>query len=123
MFLSQQRKLSINIIGTAQMYNKNPRVIRDYLRQSGQIIVCHNFLKLLQWNLILNMENVEEDSKNNLSYKGARLEWFFHNVELYESYDTFATISQIKGLLKEPLRNLESLGKEQNNGASDGAVC
>lgn len=123
MFLSQQRKLSINIIGTAQMYNKNPRVIRDYLRQSGQIIVCHNFLKLLQWNLILNMENVEEDSKNNLTYKGARLEWFFHNVELYESYDTFATISQIKGLLKEPLRNLESLGKEQNNGASDGTIC
>lgn len=33
-FLSQQRKMNINIIGTSQMYNRLPRVIRDYLRQS-----------------------------------------------------------------------------------------
>lgn len=104
-FLSQQRKMNINIIGTSQMYNRLPRVIRDYLRQSGQIIICSNFMKAVQINRRLNMENIEEDSKNNLSYKGCSWEIFIHTIELYESYDTFAVISQIQGLMKGEIRN------------------
>lgn len=104
-FLSQQRKMNINIIGTSQMYNRLPRVIRDYLRQSGQIIICGNFMKAVQINRRLNMENIEEDSKNNLSYKGCSWEIFIHTIELYESYDTFAVISQIQGLMKGEIRN------------------
>lgn len=104
-FLSQQRKMNINIIGTSQMYNRLPRVIRDYLRQSGQIIICGNFMKAVQINRRLNMENIEEDSKNNLNYKGCKWEIFIHTIELYESYDTFAVISQIQGLMKGELRN------------------
>lgn len=104
-FLSQQRKMNINIIGTSQMYNRLPRVIRDYLRQSGQIIICSNFMKTVQINRRLNMENIEEDSKNNLNYNGCKWEIFIHTIELYESYDTFAVISQIQGLMKGELRN------------------
>lgn len=100
-FLSQQRKLSINIIGTSQMYNKCPRVIRDYLRQSGQIILCNNFFNAIQVNKRLNMDSVEENSKNNLDWQGCKLEWFIHTIELYESYNTFAVITQIKGLLNQ----------------------
>lgn len=107
MFLSQQRKLNINIIGTSQMYNKCPRVIRDYLRQSGQIIICTNLFKLLQINKIINMDSVEEDSKNNLIFKGCKFDWFFHNLDLYNSYNTFAVISQIQGLLDKDLRRLQ----------------
>jgi len=116
MFLSQQRKLNINIIGTSQMYNKLPRVIRDYLRQSGQIVICSNFYKVIQINKWLQMENIEEDSKNNLDYKGVSWQIFFHTIELYESYDTFAVISQIQGLLNGNLRRLE-------DGASNERVC
>ena len=112
-FLSQQRKLSINIIGTSQMYNKLPRVIRDYLRQSGEIILCSNAFKILQINRRLNMENVTEDSKNNLDYSGCTWEIFTHTRELYESYNTFSVITQIQGLLKQNLRNLDSLGQER----------
>lgn len=104
-FLSQQRKMNINIIGTSQMYNRLPRVIRDYLRQSGQIIICSNFMKAIQINRWLNMKNVEEDSKNNLDYSGCHWEIFIHTIELYESYDTFAVISQIQGLMKGELKN------------------
>lgn len=104
-FLSQQRKMNINIIGTSQMYNRLPRVIRDYLRQSGQIIICSNFMKAIQINRRLNMENIEEDSKNNLNYSGCKWEIFIHTIDLYESYDTFAVISQIQGLMKGELRN------------------
>lgn len=44
MYLSQLRKFGILIIGTAQMYNKMPKVVRDYLRQGGQIIYCKKYL-------------------------------------------------------------------------------
>lgn len=106
-FLSQQRKMNINIIGTSQMYNKLPKVIRDYLRQSGKIILCNNFFKLIQLNKRLNMENIEEDSKNNLIWHGCKLEFYFHTIELYECYNTFAIISQIQGLMNGELRRIE----------------
>lgn len=109
-FLSQQRKLSINIIGTSQMYNKLPRVIRDYLRQSGQIILCNNFFKAIQINKRLNMEDIEENSKNNLVWQGCKLEIFFHTIDLYERYNTFAVITQIQGLLNKDLRRIEDNG-------------
>ncbi len=102
-FLSQQRKLSIHIIGTSQMFNKLPKFIRDYLIQSGQIIVCNNFFKVIQWNKWVDMETVKEDSKGTMIYTKAKIKWFIHNKELYESYDTFAVISQIKGLMKGSL--------------------
>lgn len=114
-FLSQQRKLSINIIGTSQMYNKLPRVIRDYLRQSGQIILCNNFFKAIQINKRLNMEDIEENSKNNLVWKGCKIEIFFHTIELYECYNTFAVITQIQGLLNKDLRRVSDNGLYINN--------
>lgn len=117
-FLSQQRKLSINIIGTSQMYNKLPRVIRDYLRQSGQIIMCNNFMKAIQINKRLNMENVEENSKNNLIWHGCKLEIFFHTIELYEAYNTFAVITQIQGLLNKELRRVSDNELSSNNGTT-----
>lgn len=94
------------------MYNRMPRMIRDYLRQSGEIIIASNMFKFLQINKRLDMENVEEDSKNNLVYKGVQWEIFFHTIEMYESYDTFAVISQIQGLMKGELKN----GLSINNG-------
>ena len=99
-FLSQQRKLSIQIIGTSQMFNKNTKFIRDYLVQSGQIILCKNILHYLQINKIVDMDTVKEDSKGNMVFDKAKLQWFFHTKELYEAYDTYAVISQIKGLMK-----------------------
>ena len=43
-YLSQLRKLGIIIIGTCQLYNKCPKMVRDYLRLSGQIIFCHKII-------------------------------------------------------------------------------
>lgn len=85
------------------MFNKLPKFIRDYLIQSGQIIVCNNFFKVIQWNKWVEMETVKEDAKGAMIYEKAHIQWFIHNKELYESYDTFAVISQIKGLMKGSL--------------------
>lgn len=89
------------------MYNKLPRVIRDYLRQSGQIILCKNYFKAIQVNKRLNMEDIEENSKNNLVWQGCKLEIFFHTIDLYERYNTFAVITQIQGLLNKDLRRMD----------------
>lgn len=53
------------------------------------------------------MEDIEENSKNNLVWHGCKIDWFFHTVELYQCYNTFAVISQIQGLLNKDLRRLE----------------
>lgn len=102
-FLSQQRKLSIHIIGTSQMFNKLPKFIRDYLIQSGQIITCNNFFKVIQVNKWVDMETVKENAKGQFEFEKAKIKWYIHTKELYNMYDTFAVISQIKGLMKGSL--------------------
>lgn len=102
-FLSQQRKLSIHIIATSQMFNKLPKFIRDYLIQSGQIIVCSNLFNVIQWNKWVDMDTVHENSKGEMEYDKCKIKWFIHTKELYESFDTFAVISQIQGLMEGSL--------------------
>lgn len=99
-YLSQLRKLGIVIVGTCQLYNKCPKVVRDYLRLSGQIIFCGKILKGITLNRYVDMETCTENSSLKLEYKLNHIEWFFHTVELYESYDTHAVITQIKSLMK-----------------------
>lgn len=100
MYLSQLRKFGILIIGTTQMYNKLPKVIRDYLRLGGQIIYCKKLLPGLTINSFVDMESVEETANLKLSCKISHWEYFIHTIEMYESYDTFAVITQIKQLMK-----------------------
>ncbi len=99
-YLSQLRKLGVLIIGTCQMYNKCPKIIRDYLRLSGQIIFCKKILGSITINQFVDMESCEELTSLKLNYKISRWSWFIHTVELYESYDTFAVVSQIKKIIK-----------------------
>ena len=98
-YLSQLRKLGVIIVGTCQLYNKCPKVVRDYLRLSGQIIFCHQIVKGITLNRYVDMETCEETSNLKLNYKLKNIDWFFHTVELYESYDTHAVITQIKSLI------------------------
>lgn len=99
-YLSQLRKLGVYIIGTSQLYNKLPRMVRDYLRLCGQIVFCNKILGGITILQYVDMETCEETSKINLDYSIKSFDWFFHTPELYESYDTSAVVSQVKGLLK-----------------------
>lgn len=110
-FLSQQRKLAIHIIATSQMFNKLPKFIRDYLIQSGQIIVCNNYLKVIQVNKVVDMESVRIDKDGAVLFDRCKYEWFIHLKELYNSYDTFAVISQIQGLMNS--KKYDTLGNER----------
>lgn len=99
-YLSQLRKLGIVIVGTCQLYNKCPKVVRDYLRLCGQIIFCGKILKGITLNRYVDMETCQENSSLKLDYKLHHIDWFFHTIELYESYDTHAVITQVKSLMK-----------------------
>lgn len=99
-YLSQLRKLGVFIIGTCQLYNKCPKTVRDYLRLSGQIIFCNKVLGGVTINQYVDMETCQENSTLKLDYKIKRWDFFFHTPELYESYDTYAVVSQIKELMK-----------------------
>lgn len=98
-YLSQLRKLGIIIIGTCQLYNKCPKMVRDYLRLSGQIIFCHKLIPGLTLNRYVDMTTAQENSSLKLEYKLKNIDWYFHTIELYESYDTHAIVSQIKALI------------------------
>lgn len=104
-YLSQLRKLGVVIIGTCQLYNKCPKVVRDYLRQAGQIIFCNKPIPGLTINQFVNMETCDEGSNLKLIYKIAKWTWYIHTVELYEIYDTNKVVSQIKGLIKGSEKN------------------
>lgn len=99
-YLSQLRKLGIYIIGTCQLYNKCPKMVRDYLRLSGQIVFCNKILGGITILQYVDMEDCQETSNLNLNFKIKSWDWFFHTIQLYESYDTFAVVSQIKNLIK-----------------------
>lgn len=103
-YLSQLRKTSMMIIGTTQLYNKCNKMIRDYLRLNGNIIFCKKVLWAITINQFVNMETCEENSKNNLNYEIAHWQWYFHTIELYESYESFALVGQIKALMKKEMK-------------------
>lgn len=106
-YLSQLRKLGVIIVGTCQLYNKCPKVVRDYLRLSGQIIFCHKLIKGITLNRYVDMETCQENSNLKLEYKIKHIDWFFHTIELYESYDTHAVITQIKAIINYDKNNYD----------------
>lgn len=95
-WLSQQRKSTIRMIGTTQMFSKIPKALRDYILQSGEIVMCKKlkFFKILQILQVLNMDETDEQN-GELRPKTAYFDWYIDTEELYKCYDTFAIISMI----------------------------
>lgn len=94
-YLSQQRKSGIYMIGTTQLYSRLPKTFREYLQQSGQIIICHKIPKtIIQFNHICDMSKTYEIEMKLITEGGSK-EIYIPDIELYESYNTFARISMI----------------------------
>lgn len=100
-FLTQMRKMGIYIIGTAQIYSKCDKTVRDYFRENGQVVFCFRVFPGITIQKFIDMDSVKEDSKNQLVYEHCKNKIFFHSPELYESYDTFKVIKQIKNIGKK----------------------
>lgn len=88
--ISQQRKQRKHIVGTSQLFL---RLAKPFREQVSEIIVCNNFFKYLQHNVVLDGATVLEDN-GGVTGNVLGSYWWFHTPELYASYDTYAKVER-----------------------------
>lgn len=83
--ISQQRKQRKHIVGTSQIFMRLAKPLRE---QIHDIIICHNFWGVIQFNKWINgMTAQEKDGKLVAECKG-RYIWP-HSPDMYSQYDTY----------------------------------
>ena len=88
----QMRKDRRVILGTSQVYSRIAKPIREQLQY---VIDCKNYFGLLQFNTILDpAESIEKNG--NIEAKKIGVKSWFHQPELYRSYDTLFKIEKAK---------------------------
>lgn len=97
----QMRKSRRVIIGTSQVYSRIAKPIREQLQYA---ITCTNFFGLLQVNTVLDpSEGIERNGV--VEAKRVTTKLWFHNPELYNSYDTLFKIEKAKREKKKGAKN------------------
>lgn len=99
--LSQVRKLHCLVILTSQVYSKVQKVLREYILQNGDIVLCKKLFPGFTYWAYYDMSTIEETTSIKLKGKFRRFDYLIHSPELYEAYDSQAIVSSVKGLLKE----------------------
>lgn len=88
--VSQQRKQRKHIVGTSQIYG---RLAKPFREQVKNVVLCSNYLKLLQVNhLIDGDKSMEKDGM--LVTETVKKFYWFHSPALYNSYDTYAKMKR-----------------------------
>lgn len=90
--VAQQRKQRKHIVGTTQVYGRLAKPFREQIRN---VVLCHNFFKVFQWNrLIDGSKSTEVDGK--LVTETSRSFFWLHSPALYDSYDTYAKMKRYR---------------------------
>lgn len=89
--LCQMRKSRRLIIGTSQVYGRIAKPIREQLKY---VILCRNFLKVLQVNEVCD-PTMSTEINGNISPEVLCTRWWFHTPALYKSYETLEKIKRI----------------------------
>lgn len=90
--VSQQRKQRKHIIGTSQVYGRLAKPFREQIRN---VVLCANWCKVLQINTLIDgAKSVEKDG--HLTTDTVKRFVWFHQPELYNSYDTYAKMRRYK---------------------------
>lgn len=89
--ICQQRKKRKHIVGTSQVFN---RISKGFREQFKYAVMCNNVFGFLQYNKIVKGEDVTIDESGNVKTDHIHRAFFFHSPELYERYDTYATIDR-----------------------------
>lgn len=88
--ISQQRKQRKHIVGTSQIFMRMAKPLRE---QIHDVIICHCFFNLLQFNKWINgMTATEKNGKLEAEVKGRYL--WFHRPEYYAQYDTYVKMKR-----------------------------
>lgn len=90
--ISQQRKQRKHIVGTSQVYMRLAKPLRE---QIFNVVLCRKFFKSVQYNkLIDGEESKEENGKLNAKIVSRHI--FFHRLDMYERYDTYAKMKRYR---------------------------
>lgn len=90
--LSQQRKQRKHIVGTSQVYMRMAKPLREQVKD---IILCKNYFKYIQWNVLIDGFNSFEENGKLHAEVVKKFIWF-HTPSLYGSYDTYAKMRRYK---------------------------
>lgn len=90
--LCQMRKSRRIIIGTSQVYGRIAKPIREQLKY---LIICRNYLHVLQHNIVCDPIEVQERN-GTINPEVICERWWFHTPQLYASYETFERIKRVK---------------------------
>ena len=104
----QMRKDRRVIIGTAQVYSRIAKPIREQLQY---FIDCYEWFHLIQYNKIIDPTRGKEENGEKTGECIKNVLWF-HHPNLYNSYDTLYKIS--KADRKEQQKNDRISGKSRN---------
>ena len=89
--ICQQRKKRKHIVGTSQVFN---RISKGFREQFKYAVMCTNVFGVLQWNKIVKGDDVTVDDSGNVVTDKFYRAWWFHSPDLYNLYDTTATIDR-----------------------------
>lgn len=90
--VSQQRKQRKHIVGTSQVYMRMAKPLREQIKE---VVICRNFFKFIQYNRLVDGETShEEDGK--LCFDTVKRVFWFHSIELYNSYDTYKKMKRYR---------------------------
>ena len=89
--ICQQRKQRKHIVGTAQVFG---RISKGFREQFKYAVMCTDVFGLLQYNKIVKGEDCVVDDAGQVTTTKVHRAFFFHSPDLYNSYDTLATIDR-----------------------------
>lgn len=115
--LCQMRKSRRLILGTSQVYGRIAKPIREQLKY---VVMCHNYLHVLQHNILCDPSESKE-MQGHISPKVLAERWWFHTKELYQSYETLEKVERIQRVpeIKKGLITYGT-GNGRLNGAGNG---
>lgn len=115
--ISQQRKQRKHIVGTSQIFMRLAKPVREQIKD---VILCHCFFGLFQFNKLIDGETSEEKNGKFTANVVSRAFWI-HSPEMYDRYDTYAKMKRYqkawKGHERSPVSifppTMEELGLKQ----------
>lgn len=93
--ISQQRKQRKHIVCTSQVFGRMAKPLRE---QFSSVIACKCILKTLQYNSLIDRDDLDNDTSSDTNVTGVckqRFIWF-HNPKMYKRYDTYYVIEKGK---------------------------
>lgn len=105
--ISQQRKQRKHIVGTSQIFMRLAKPVRE---QIADVVICRNLFGCIQLNKLIDGSSaVEVNGKLQATIKSRQ--WFIHDPDMYQRYDTFAKMKRLnqewQGHRREPVNFFE----------------